>query len=1315
MYKSGDLGRWRADGSLEFLGRNDFQVKVRGFRIELGEIEARLAACEGVGEAAVIAREDSAQDKRLVAYVVMDEAAFDASQLRAALATQLADYMLPAAFVRLDAFPLTPNGKLDRRALPAPDATAVAARAYEAPVGPTEEALAAIWQELLGLERVGRHDHFFELGGHSLLIIGMLERLRRRGLKTDVRTLFAHPVLSALARSLGEGRAAAFVVPPSRIAVDCERITPELLPLVELSQAEIDAVVAAVPQGTSNVQDIYPLAPLQEGMFFHHLLQAEGDAYLSRSVIAFDGRTRLDGFLVALQEVVDRHDILRTGIHWQGLSRPVQVVLRDAPLAIRELAADPADARPALEQLLAATDPRTMRLPLSSAPLLAAFAMAEPGTERWLLSLLNHHLVSDHVTLELILREIQLLLQGRGDALPAPLPYRNFIAQARSVPEAEHEAYFRRALGDVDEPTAPFGVLDVQGDGQAVQEVLHPVDAALAGRIRATARTLGVSPALLFHVGFAQVVAHATGRDDVVFGTVLSGRLQGAEGSDEVLGMFINSLPLRVTLRGGDAAAVVRSAQERLAELLAHEQAPLALAQRCSGVSPSLPLFTALLNYRHSRRTQAASPVPGDDPWAGMTLLAGEERTNYPVALSVDDFGDAFQFKSQAAGGLDAARIAAYLETAVAGLVDALDSGSSRPVMDLPVLPDAERSLLLHAFNASQAEFPRDALAHQLVEVHARLRPDAIALVMGAESLTYGQLNARANRLAHRLLAAGVQPDDRVALCAGRSLALVVGLLAVMKAGAAYVPLDPAYPADRLAYMLEDSAPRALLALPGLIASDTVPMLSLAEDFIEQPDTDPVVPGLHAEHLAYVIYTSGSTGRPKGVGNIHRGLCNLAGAQRTLFDVTPASQVLQFASASFDASVWEVVMALGNGATLHLAEREELLPGPALLRTLRERRITHATLPSSALQACDVAEAPEHAMTFILAGEALPPALAAAWSRRNRLFNAYGPTETTVCATAHLCVPGHAGPVPIGRPIANAAVYVLDAQRRPVPLGAVGELYLGGENVARGYLHRPELTAERFVDDPFRGVAGARMYKSGDLGRWRADGSLEFLGRNDFQVKIRGFRIELGEIEARLAAYEGVGEAAVIAREDTPGDKRLVAYVVMDEAAFDASALRAALATQLADYMLPAAFVRLDAFPLTPNGKLDRRALPAPDATAVAARAYEAPVGPTEEALAAIWQELLGLERVGRHDHFFELGGHSLTAVQLAARLRERFDLELPLRALFECPQLSALADRLVAEQLARFDGQAVDDIAQSLAGLSEDELRALLAKEDQA
>ncbi|MBV8367935.1 MAG: amino acid adenylation domain-containing protein, partial [Candidatus Eremiobacteraeota bacterium] len=924
------------------------------------------------------------------------------------------------------------------------------------------------------------------------------------------------------------------------------------------------------------------------------------------------------------------------------------------------------------------------------APMMRAYVARDGEGDAWAMVLLKHHLLGDHTAMELMQREIEAHLLGRAAELPPSVPFRNFVAQARlGVSRDEHEQFFRDMLAGVDEPTAPFGLVNVQGDGTSTRRTYQLIDAALAERLRNAARSIGVSTASICHVAWGRVLAAVSGRDDVVFGSVLLGRMHGGEGADRALGMFMNTLPVRLRISERGVAASVEETHLLLAELLRHEHAPLALAQRCSSVPASTPLFSSLLNYRHGKPRKKQED---EGAWKGIAARGGEERTNYPVTISVNDHGDELSLSAQTDASVDPNALCESMQTVLAQLVDALECEPARALTSVGVLAERERARMLVDWNATERPYPADLCVHELFEAQVRTSPDAVAVEDERTALSYAELNARANRLARRLRAHGVGPDVRVAVCMERGVELVVALLAIFKAGGAYVPLDPEYPAERLAYVVEDSAPALVLthAAVGAEARETLahsgaPSLDVAAGAAEwagQPDDDLARDGLLPSHLAYVIYTSGSTGRPKGAMNEHRAVVNRLLWMQEAYALGADDAVLQKTPFSFDVSVWELFWPLLSGARLVMARPGGHKDPEYLAHVAGERRITTMHFVPSMLgyflDEPDLAARCASLKNVVCSGEALTKALVERCHERLpfvQLSNLYGPTEAAVDVTAWRCprenVPAN---VPIGKPIANTRTYVLDARLEPVPIGVAGELYVGGVQVGRGYWNRPELTAERFIANPF--VAGDRLYKTGDLARFLPDGSIEYLGRNDFQVKIRGFRIELGEIEARLAAYPGVREAVVTAPEDGSGHRRLVAYYTAAEE-LDAQALRAHLTATLPDYMLPAAYVRLESFPLTPSGKLDRKALLAPDGSGYALRAYEAPAGELEAALAAIWSELLNVERVGRNDNFFELGGHSLLAMRVLSRVRQAFALEAKLSDVFAHPTLAEFARAL--------------------------------------
>ncbi|WP_164904304.1 non-ribosomal peptide synthetase [Streptomyces albidoflavus] len=1298
MYRTGDRARRTADGALTYLGRADDQVKLRGFRIEPGEVEAALLDHGQIAQAAVVLRTGPPGDRRLVGYVVPRDPAGATGEPGAELARRarehaaalLPAHMVPSVCVPLERLPLTSNGKLDRAALPAPDRES-ATGGGRGPATTREETLCTAFADVLDLPSVGVNDDFFALGGHSMLAVRLLDRLRAEGVRVDMRTLFTAPTPARLAAAAG---AEPVWLPEGTVPPDATRLTPDMVPLAGLTEDELRTVTDTLPDGVAGVADIYPLGPLQEGLFFHHRLHAGsdtadgtdgGDPYVVRYVLAFDTPQALDSFLAALVQVIDRHDVLRTSLAWRGLPHPVQIVHRHAALPVTET--DLGEGPDPVERLLAHDDEP---LDLSRAPLMDARTATEPGTGRRLLALRMHHITQDHTTLDLVLREATAVLAGRGGTLPAPRPYRDFVGRALlSTPAEEHSAYFGRLLGDVTEPTAAFGILEGRGDGSDVTEHRTVLDAPVAARLRAQARRAGVSAATVLHVVWSRVLAAVSGRDDVVFGTLLLGRTQSGEGAGDVPGLFINTLPVRARTAGTDVGGALDAMHHQLAELMVHEHASLAAAQRAGGVRAPAPLFTAVFNYRHN-----ASGGPGTVLPPGTELLAFRERTTYPLLVSVDDDGRALAFDVQAAAPLDPALVTRLLHATTERVVDALEHAPGTSLADLDVLPDAERHRILTEGNGT-GHSDADRTLVDVFADRAAATPQAVALTYdhdGApEELDYAGLDARANRLARHLIGRGVGPEDRVMLLMDRSPDLVVALLAVLKSGAAYVPVDPDQPAERIAHLYADAAPAAVLtstahaaSLPAFIAApvvvdDPAVRSAVAAHALEPITQDERTRRLRPSHPAYAIYTSGSTGTPKGVVVPHSGAVNLLAFRWP--GLTAESRLLQFASIGFDVATWEIMTAFAAGARLVVAPAVRLLPGAGLEDLVARHAVTHLQLPPTVLGMVTDDHRLASVRTLLVAGEALGQSLVDRWGADRWFGNAYGPTEVSVIATADGPLRPGAAPT-IGRALPGVRLYVLDARLRPVPDGVDGDLYVAGAGVARGYVGLPALSAERFVADPY-GAVGTRMYRTGDTVRRTSDGRLLYVGRTDDQVKIRGVRIEPGEIEKRLTEHASIAHAAVVARDDVPGalgDKRLVAYVVPKEPGAPRAAglfavLRDHLAARLPAHLVPSAFVALERLPLSVNGKLDRAALPVPDPAADAGAGR--PAGTYEELICASMAEVLGVPRVGVDDDFFALGGHSLLAVRLVGRVRAVLDVEIPVHAVFEDPTATRLAARM--------------------------------------
>ncbi|SNR95020.1 nonribosomal peptide synthetase DhbF, partial [Streptosporangium subroseum] len=1234
-----------------------------------GEIEAVLLAHPAIAQAAVIAREDQPGDKRLIGYLVeRDGASIDTVVVRAHLAASLPDYMLPAALVVLPALPLNANGKLDRAALPAP--------AYEATEGnrqardPREELLCQVFAEVLGLTQVGIDDDFFDLGGHSLLATRLASRIRAvLGVELPIRALFESPTVAGLAGRL----------------TDADAARPALV---------------AGPRA-----EIVPLSFAQTRLWFLRELEGGNANYNIPVALRLRGELDAEALRAALWDLLVRHEVLRTvfpaagGVPRQRILPPGHVSLDMPTVDVLE-----ADLREQVLQVSAL--PFDLR---SDIPLRARVFRLRP--QEHVLLIVVHHIAGDAWSMGPMARDVSIAYAARsGGESPAwePLPvqYADYALWQRDLlgdpddPRSLHTAqlaYWRETLAGLpeeltlptDRPRPPVAT------HRGATAPIH-IDAGLHRRLTALARAEGVTMFMVLQAALATLLSRLGAGTDIPIGTPIAGRTD--DSLDHLVGFFVNTLVIRTDLSGDPSfGELLHRVRERGLDAFAHQDVPFERLVEDLAPARSMarhPLFQTMLALQNTAPVTLNLPGlhierldTGDNPVFDLTFMLGEL---FDAEGGAAGLGGAVTF---AADLFDRATV----EVLVERFVRVLAASAADPdvqVDAIDVLGEVERRRVLIEWNDTARDVPARTLP-ELFQTQAARTPDATAVIHDQTQVTYAELNARANRLAHLLIARGAGPEHLIAVALPRSIDLITAILAVAKAGAAYLPIDPDHPAGRIAHILTNAAPALLIThtttpLPGISLPATIHLDT--QPHAHHPATDPTdrhrARPLHTRHPAYLIYTSGSTGTPKGVTVTHHGLAHLLTAQTERFHLTPTSRVLQFASPSFDAAIAEIAVTLTTGATLITAPRHHLLPGPDLTRLINHHHITHLTLPPTALPHLDPATLPT-LTHLITAGEPLPAHHARTWTRHHTLINAYGPTETTVCATTATITPDT--PITIGTPITNTHTYVLDHHLQPVPPGVPGELYITGPTLARGYHHQPALTAERFIANPY-GAPGERMYRTGDLARWNHNGHLEHLGRTDHQIKIRGHRIEPGEIEAVLLAHPAIAQAAVIAREDQPGDKRLIGYVVptasteLPEAApaadLDSAAVRSHLSRFLPDYMVPSAVVILDALPLNANGKLDRAALPAPDYTG--GSTGREPRNLREGLLSRIFAEILDLPQVGIDDNFFDLGGHSLLAVQLLSCIRDATGVELSLVNMFQHPTVAGLASLL--------DGGVEDD-----------------------
>jgi amino acid adenylation domain-containing protein len=1292
MYKSGDLARYRHDRILEYLGRADNQVKVRGYRIEPREIEATLASHPGVQSCAVLAREDEPGNRQLVGYVSpAKNQSLVPEELRTFLEQRLPAYMVPAHFVLLGSLPLTPNGKVNRKALPAPSYERIAVTTTTvAPRTGTEKALAAIWADLLKVDSIGVNDNFFDLGGHSLLAFKAVSRIRDAfSVDLPVQDLFENPTIAGIAK---------------------------LLPDADDATGEVQRIERRKGDGP------FPLSAGQQQLWFLNQLAPGSPVYNIVDLIHLGETYNPEALRKAVRELVRRHETLRTAFSYID-GQPMQVVSPSAEVQLSELDLSSLPETDREREWSRIVHEQSRRpFDLSQAPLLRVTIIHKSATQHDLLVVI-HHIIADEWGMGLIHREIAQLYddfsRGQFSSLAElPIQYADFACWQRNRLQGEvlekQLAYWKNELAGA--PT----VLELASDKPrpAIQsfrgatQFFH-VPLNVSESMKSLGRQEQATLFMTLLASFMALLYRYTGQDDVLVGTPVSLRTLGE--TENLIGYFLNTVILRAQFKNGMSfRSLLQQVRERALGAYAHADLPfnhlIAELSPARDLSRS-PLFQVMFVLHDPDGISEVSRISGRDQ-----LETGTSK--FDLTLSIIDMKNGLDASIEYSTDLFTPQTIQRIGKHFGTLLEAIGSNPDENVSKLAILANADRRQVLYDWNDTKADYPSDKCVHELFEEQVARTPDATAVVFEDRSLSYAELNRRANQLAHHLRGLGVGPDVLVAICVDRGLEMIVSLLAVLKAGGAYVPLDPAYPIERLRFMLQDSAPVALLTQGNLEElfkgiGDTLPVIDVtaeASEWRNEPETNPVPKdfGLTPNQLAYVIYTSGSTGQPKGVMVCHRNLVSSTFARKLVYG--SFGRFLLLSPISFDSSVAGIFGVLTTAGELFIASIN-VIRDPSRLYSEIQRLGIESVLcvPSLYRQILeystnDNSSSQRHLSRAIVAGERCPVELVIKSTQNEPqvvLFNEYGPTESTVWATVYRCVgQSPKESIPIGRPISNTRIYILDAHGEPVPVGVAGELYIGGAGVARGYLNRPELTAAKFLPDPFTDEPGARMYRTGDLGRWLADGNIEFLGRNDFQVKIRGFRIELGEIEARLAEDPAVREAAVIAREDTPGDKRLVAYyttsLISDfgEGSLSVEQLRSHLSIDLPVYMIPAAYVHLESLPLTPNGKLDRKALPAPEADAYSTYSYEPPQGEMEMELAAIWTDVLKLERVGRQDNFFKLGGHSLAAVQVVTRLRQALSVELTIRDLFAHPVLHLFAEHITDLRLAQF---SPEDIARAL------------------
>ncbi|MDK1288429.1 non-ribosomal peptide synthetase [Pseudoalteromonas umbrosa] len=1289
LYKSGDLARYLDNGELEFIGRADDQIKIRGFRIELGEIEHQLAEFDGVDSSLVLVKENHAGEKSLVGYAKLnapcygeEEASAIVQRIKSAIALVLPNYMLPSVIMVVNEWPLTANGKVDKKALPEPAQSILQTakmHEFKAPQTDKEQILVNAWSEVLNLDsdKISTLANFFELGGHSLLVVKLVSAVQKLGWELTVQSVFGAANLAELAEELKlANQSDVYQTPANAIPESCEIITPEMLPLINLSQREIDHIASQVPDGMKCIKDIYPLTPLQEGMLYHHMLDPEEDPYVITTYLRVDSRASFEKLVEGLNFVIQRHDVLRTAFFWDELDTPAQVVLRSASIPVQWLqAVDGQDALDVLkENIITSMD-------LAKAPLFH-LAVVDTAQGEHYIKLTWHHLVDDNTSLNIIVDELSAWFTGDTESLPSPISYREAVGHIQHHQKhTDAISFFESMLSDVSEPTAPFELLNVNQKIQAT-ELSADLPRDLSAQIRQWTSENHCSPSAFFHAVWALVISACCSKEQVVFGTVMSGRLQGSQWAEQMVGLLINTLPIKAQLNNQSVLSLVNSISKSIQDLIAYEYTPLTQAQSCCDIEGDAPLFSSIINCRFSFENQ-----PVRDASNEFSFLEAHERTNYPLGLSVDDIDNAYHLTLNVDSSVNAKRVLSYVTTAASRLMTALLQAPEQAANTLSVIPDTEQHQLISAFNNTACPYSQETLIHELFEQQVEKTPDGIALVFGDTELTYQELNTRANQLARRIrdqyevsYGEGLKPDTFIALYLERNVELIVSILAVLKAGGAYLPISPNDPQKRVQYILQDTLAPILLCQ----SKFTEQLSEITGGNSSQPELlavdEPNSLGSYSQgnlprcgepsQLAYVIYTSGTTGQPKGALLEHRGIVNLIKHDIKTFDISHGERIMHVLPMQFDAGGQSLFHGLCAGAQIHFTDAKT-----DLTQFMLSNDINYCAMTPSLLGAQVVRQIPS-LKVIMVGGDSCTLDLVNTWTQQCRLYNLYGPTECSIMTTMKELKQNET-PV-IGSPIANTQVYVLDQQLKPVPIGVTGELYISGVGLARGYHNKPELTKEKFIDSSLPGAPCSRLYRSGDKARWLESGELVFSGRKDHQVKIRGFRIEVQEIEHHLSAIKEISEAHVKARGKAKA-KQLVAYITLKDEALNTEQSRENMVVSITGYldnhlpshMLPSHYVFLDKMPLTNNGKLDEKALPEPELNQSGAD-QQLPTSALEIALCELWEQVLGVEKVGLTDNFFSLGGDSILSIQLVSRANNR-GISLSVKSLFHNPTIAEL------------------------------------------